>query len=626
MTASPTVPARDPPSLLGVVLRRELVRTARRPRTWAMRAAYTGLLLAFLLYLLDTQLQYASLVDGSALGYVGRQLFDTYVGLQLTAVCLLTPLLVASGIQEEHDARTLDLLTLTGVPAGRILLDQVTSRLWVLFATIAAGVPAVSVLNAFGGFSTLEVVNTTYGALGTAIMLASFSVFSGLVLRSGPVLPAALCVPYAGIAFVGTWIVLALPDGYRPIGVESPFHAAFSAAPFAVLGGLIWLPALVVGWRLTVPVFRILTGGDEHDEGFGLLSQDVWVVERYRTNTILWVLAAGFLVVATWVLSDLWFAFGLAVVAAAVYAAAWQRVSFLATLWLGERLATRQHLTWRLRPRTTRTVFRPVVTWRELFTRAGGAARLAPVVVGVLWLLLAGLFVLDGSTDEETSAMLATLAAFAGAFVAAIAAVATTQDDRRRRTLPLLLLTRLGPLDVAAQKALAAVALAAPLIVVATAWWASSDVEIWRSSHESGFEHELGPNLLPGVVGLPTIAWLSWELLLVANTAVAAATGSTLARQPALAWPLGLLGGFLWLFWPVALVILLEVLNLDGGLGDLDFLGLTWYPPLDSHARACGLGGLPVPLLSGLAAQAVSLPLWIAAFASRIAAIARVTE
>lgn len=617
MTARPATSPRAPDPPLGLVLRRELIRVARRPRTWVLRVGYTAALFAFLVFVLSDQLEEAGL-EPSLLSQVGRQMFGIYTALQITAVCLLTPLLVASGIQEEQEARTLDLLTLTGVPASRLLLDQVGSRLWVLLATVLAGMPVVSLLNSLGGVSPVEVINGFYGAVGTALVLASFSAFAALVTRSGPVLPALLCLPYALVGFVGTWVVLALPESGSRDAFASPFHAAASADALAPLGGLLWVPALITGWQLTVPVFRILTGGDEQDEGFGWLSLDFWNVERYRTRTVLWVFAAGVAVVVTFLLADFPVAPLLALPAAALFALAWQRVALLSVMWLGERLTTRQHLTWRLRPRTTRPVFGPVVAWRELFTRAGGAARLVPLAVLVPWLGIAALAALqDPSRSEDTAAALATLAALGGWTAGTAVAVATILDDRRRDTLPLLFLSRVKPWHAAVQKLVAPVALAAPVILLANAWWGLSLPDPYSDPHTVDAFHALGPNLALPVP--PELVWNTWDLLVAANCAAFAAAAASLPRQPAAAWPVGLLAGFLWFTWPVFLAI---------GLGEGSLQGLLHaaYPRLlDEHARGCLTGGVPGSLLAGLALQATALPFAVAALTRRLRALGGVS-
>ena len=48
--------------------------------------------------------------------------------------------------------------------------------------------------------------------------------------------------------------------------------------------------ALASGWQLAVPVFRIVAGGDQSDDGFGLLSPEIWKIERFKRTT--WAMAA----------------------------------------------------------------------------------------------------------------------------------------------------------------------------------------------------------------------------------------------------------------------------------------------------------------------------------------------
>lgn len=584
-----------------------------------MRFAYSGVLLGAVLVGVEGRFQGPLLYW--SLGLLGRELFELLSTMQLWAVWVLTPLLVASGLQEEREAQTLDLLALTGVPSWQILVDIVSSRLWLLVAALAAGLPAMALLNSLGGFSAAEVINAQYGAMAMATLLASFSAFAGLVIRGGPVVPALLCVPYALIAFGGTQAVLALPEAGWAGFIPSPFRAAFSGDPLAPLGGLLWIPALATGWQLTVSVFRILASGDEREGGLESRSTHFWEAERYLATTVLWVSAAVFAVMVTFLLSDLPIASGLAVAAAALFAVAWQRVAMSSVWWIGLRMAAGHHLSWRRAPRKTRTVSSPIVAWREVFTRAGGPARVVPALVLAGWLV--HVVFERHELDERAAAQLTAEAALGACLVASTLAVAALLEDRRRGTLPLLFLSRVRPWHVAVQKLVGPLLIALPILVVANGWYA-----VWLQDPgvcEYPPWHYFGPNVLPGARVVPWLAGIGGDLLLAANCALFAAAAASMPRQAAVAWPAGLLAAFLWVFGLLVVAILAEqVVGRDAAMRWLDDLGHVWYArTADHHARACALGGVPLSLVASIGLQAAALPVAMAAFTVRLRVLGR---
>lgn len=604
------------------MLRRELLRLSRRAQTWAVRTGYSAVLLGFGLLVLRQQLRVFH--GPSELGRIGYQLFQFYAGTQLAAVCLLAPLMVASGVQEERDANTLDLLALTGVGAGRILFDQIASRLASLMVVILAAAPFLAVVNTFGGFGTAQAVNALYGALLVAVILGNFAGFTSLITRSGPLVPLVLCLPY-GMVLFGMPALLMGGLGSVDPGWASPMAAVFSDEPWAVACILFWLPALVSGWGLAVPVFRIVTAGDEADDEFGLLSPDIWAIERFKRNTWAWAFGAVCALGVATTLHRLLFRdrtvrFVLASLLALLVIFAAHRVAMVVVLegtrWLSS-VTTAATAHRGFRSVDPRPIWRWAVTWRE--TMAGGSIRTRLwIAAGLFWAFVALVWLFSRSPGPDEHGVLASTATLAAALGSAVVMVSTVLDEKRRRSLPLLWLTRLDPLTVARQKTAAVVGLTLPLTLPAALVLGASPVRsAWYPHGEH--PHPLGEPLLAGMPLLPTLTWTVYGLLLVGNIALCAGIVAAWLRNPRAAWPLALLAGFLFLAWPFPVLLTLEVLEFRRSVRDLEDVLIAWYPlAWDFYGPSCNAGGISRAALLGAATQFALMPLLWRLYAWRL--------
>src|SRR4051812_30906798 len=100
---------------LGPVFERELLVTARRPRSFALRFAYGLALLALVVstYRRNAELRpVAGTISVAGLAGLARDVFQTLLLAQGVAVVVLTPALVSGSIAGEVQRKTLhDLLT-----------------------------------------------------------------------------------------------------------------------------------------------------------------------------------------------------------------------------------------------------------------------------------------------------------------------------------------------------------------------------------------------------------------------------------------------------------------------------------------------------------------------------------
>ena len=586
------------------MLGRELVRAARRVHTYGLRTAYSAILLGIGLIILREHLSRG--LDTADLGQIGRALFAWFVTLQTLAVCLLAPLLVATGVQEERESRALDLLTLTGLSAGRILFEQISSRLFVLVLTVLAGLPFLGLLIGFGGFSVLAVVNSTVTTLTLALVLGSFAGFVALTSRGGPLVALVACVPYSLLVHwllpLASMLILGMTASNHISWIYLGAGLGIDNTALPVLVTIPWGLALLGSWGLAVPVFSIVSSGDRDADSFGLLSPDIWRVERFRKRT--WALAAlaGFLTVVLILLrlanvASLPAVMGVGIVWFTTLLVAVQRQSLLAVLafnrWIDRLLSSPIRLSGRVSVGPRQVKPDPVI-WRELVTRAAGGARLLPLVLGGLWLTLAGLLRLNqGSRTHLHSGdavLLLVLASAAAWLVALLVPTSLALAERRRRTLGLLRITSLTPWRIAVRKAVTPALLALPFVVAGNLAWAqASSIPIIEA------------RLLLG----------AWTELMAINIGLVGATTALWVRPVRAGWVAALLASCAWVWWPYPVYLgLVEVLDwVSRSSGEL--VATLWLPFTDDDVlsrdgwvllRAVGLQALAMPLLCGLLA------------------------
>jgi ABC-type transport system involved in multi-copper enzyme maturation permease subunit len=147
--------------LFGPVLWSDLVRSARGGRLAAARSVYAVLLLTVLLctFVVWFGERINSPVDlftsvnfpAHSLGKFAVSFFHAFVGIQLLAVLVLTPVYTAGVIAQEKERGTLDALLATDLRSREIVLSMVVSRLAILAMFVLTGLPVFSVLMFWGG-------------------------------------------------------------------------------------------------------------------------------------------------------------------------------------------------------------------------------------------------------------------------------------------------------------------------------------------------------------------------------------------------------------------------------------------------------------------------------------------
>ena len=164
--------------LFGPVLVYDLVRNARRARTYLTRCGYLLLLLFFLVTIVPRPPSHRSLSaqrpgdSAREMAAVAESFFATFMGVQFGLVVFLTPAYVAGAIAEEKERKTLEYLLASDLDSREIVLGKLAARLGYLTLLLLTGLPVLSALQLLGGVSPMLVFA---GFAATALTAASLS-------------------------------------------------------------------------------------------------------------------------------------------------------------------------------------------------------------------------------------------------------------------------------------------------------------------------------------------------------------------------------------------------------------------------------------------------------------------
>ncbi len=589
------------------IVGREAVRQSRRWQTWVLRFGLATLLMGVVVTVLGDPPS-----DAAMMGQLGASLYAAYSTLMLCAVTLLAPVLVSFAVQEELDEGTFDLLTLSGLTASQVLWGKVGSRLLALLTVVAGGLPVLALVGTLGGVAPWQVVNGVLAEIAIAVTLGSIAGFFSLFLRNGPVWPTLAALTWA----VPVWAMLPL---VRIAVTASEQDALWQGVPFAgpwvdgpqgLLATIATIPVVVLVMRLALPVFRILLT-DESTEEFGLLSPDIWVLERYRD----WLIGAAYVLflstIGVWVLvlaanpqnSSSW-AVGLTWVWMVCVQCVLTPMMLLGAI--GARrplLAIRDAL---LRRRTADPedthVWGDPVVWRELTGRPYAATRWLTGAAGAVWLLEVGTLLYLDLSDRTIRDVAAQAI---GASVVAMPIIATLHqlEERRARTLPVLRTTTMTAGRIVLAKLIVVWFRTLPWLVAGLVLWSIAPHESYEWQEVIGHDHGWGPNRLPGWqsarIGLTGVwAWIAGTLLAATTLAVTLRVAN--ART---GWVGSAMVTFaLTILAPFGVTVTLEYAGLPGE----DWLTL-WYPWAQDQAYICELGGVPQALVVSTGFLAVLL-------------------
>ncbi len=263
---------------------REAFRNARRWQTYASRTGFAAVMLGLVLLIWWSQVERPGF-DPAAMGTIGETIFKIYAYVQFWLMCVLSPIIVAQGIVEEKEDKTLDMLAITRLTPGQIIRGKLLSRILLLLVIIASGTPVMALIMSFGGVAPLSVVSVVVNTCLAVVVTGTMAAFLSLFAR-GAILPTITAFMYTIPAFFLT------PGAHfatAPWNPQSYLRFTPALATESDWWG-IWLPAvsfipvLVMTLRIAGPLFEMVTsGGDDPEEGgFGYLSFHLWTFERFK--------------------------------------------------------------------------------------------------------------------------------------------------------------------------------------------------------------------------------------------------------------------------------------------------------------------------------------------------------
>jgi len=175
--------------LFGPVFFYDLVRTARRGRSFLLRCIYATALLVMLFlgyaeWFGSSEMDWMSVfqqdnyVPPGQMAYFAEDFFTSFLIVQIGMVFLLTPAYTATAIAEEKERRTLDFLLATDLRGREIVLGKLASRLAHLGLFILTGLPILGFLQLLGGVDPNLVLVGFAGTALTMLSLASLGILN----------------------------------------------------------------------------------------------------------------------------------------------------------------------------------------------------------------------------------------------------------------------------------------------------------------------------------------------------------------------------------------------------------------------------------------------------------------
>ena len=173
--------------LFGPVFFYEVVRNARRSRTYSMRCGYLLLLLLFLFIVVAPRVPSPSnnyrrntRVETRAMAAVAESFFATFMSVQFGLIVLLTPAYVAGAITEEKERKTLEYLLATDLDNREIVLGKLVARVGYLTLLLLTGLPVLSAVQFLGGVEPSLVFAGFAATAMTAASLAGMSILASV--------------------------------------------------------------------------------------------------------------------------------------------------------------------------------------------------------------------------------------------------------------------------------------------------------------------------------------------------------------------------------------------------------------------------------------------------------------
>jgi len=167
--------------MINPVFRRETRTSLRSWKIFAAMSAYTGILTLVAAVTLaiseSASYNYSFNPQNVMILYIALTAFQNLI------VAIIVPSLTASAISGERERQTLDLMLLTKMSTGSIVIGKLLSSMLTIVLIIVASLPVFSIVFYFGGVSLLNLLGMMLFTLLFAAMTGSISIFFSTVTK-----------------------------------------------------------------------------------------------------------------------------------------------------------------------------------------------------------------------------------------------------------------------------------------------------------------------------------------------------------------------------------------------------------------------------------------------------------
>jgi len=177
----------NPLRLAGPIFDKELRVASRQRRSYLLRSAYIGLLMAVVAFfwLSTVRIRNAAspVVAVSRMSEAGKYIVTTIVWFQFITGQLLAVVLLSGAIGSEIRQRSLDVLLVTPISSLQIVVGKFLSKLLQLVSLLAVSLPLLAIVRVFGGVPWDYVVSGFCITLTAALFTGSLSLLLSITHR-----------------------------------------------------------------------------------------------------------------------------------------------------------------------------------------------------------------------------------------------------------------------------------------------------------------------------------------------------------------------------------------------------------------------------------------------------------
>jgi len=234
--------------MLGAVFEREVRAVPRARGLFVARAVYCGALLGIVAtcWLVVTGTQAVTTAGDTA--RFGATLLRILAPLQLSLAMLAAAMTSTVAVTSEKDRRTLELLLISRLSDGQLVLGKLAGSLLRVMLLLLAAVPVFVIASLFGGVTMPQLVRLFVVTVAAA--LAAASVATCIAFWKDTTFQALAITTFALVAWVAIGEVVAGRFGAAVGAQVSPARAVFAA--ITPTGGNTLLPFLAVAAALIV--------------------------------------------------------------------------------------------------------------------------------------------------------------------------------------------------------------------------------------------------------------------------------------------------------------------------------------------------------------------------------------